>query len=246
MKQSLVAARAGITAPRLSHLENGHRFPSQLERFKLASVLNLEPAPGLAKPPGATRALIDAGRSSLSRRQIHLPPSDRPSRVRYLAAAREWPGLVNGLAAKLRRREDYELLNHFCSMLALDSADECLYHLTRLVQGAKPVLLAPLSLDHLPRRVVCPRTGASVGAHLFPCLVSGDRFEFPQVSLATPRVLRVDCLVFEGGWKCLEIDGPGHRVSADGERQELVGLPIDRLTRSQLLGVANELLPRAA
>lgn len=236
LSQRALADRLGVDPGRMSRLESGQRRPTEQEHFLLCRVLNLGNLPGPGhRPPQAVRTLHDNGRRASEHAELYLPPSDRESRLRLLAAERQWPDVLKPLVERIRRRPDYPYVNFWAAQLSLDSADEALYVTLRLAQGATPALYPPLRLGQLAPMIRCPVTRQLVGHRPFPCLALGRRFEFPQVTLSTPRLHRVDFLVFDQVWQVVEIDGSGHDFSGDAEREEQIGLPTVRFTRNQLI-----------
>lgn len=226
---------------RLSQLERGIRRPSSTERSGLFNLLQVHPRTRCSlRPDRMLRSLINLGKRAVPAPPVYLPPRDRPARVRYLAAYRQWPELVHALTERVKLRSDYDIVQHFCHILPIDSADECLYIIWRLALGAKPALIAPASLGWTPNPILCPMTKNHVGHRPRPCLTENDRIEFPQVSFRTPKVYRVDFLVWAARWSALEIDGPGHHDATDRERDHALALTTLRLTRPELVRRASE------
>lgn len=242
LSQKALTESTGISQPRMSKLETGRHRPTEQEHRLLCQALQTElPLVG-QRPRLAIRSLHNAGRRASQEAPPYFPPADRAARVRLLAAERRWPKLVRALTNRIQARPDYPFVNFLCSQLALDSADEALYVATRFAQGATAAIYPPLRLQQLDSLIRCPSSRELVGHRPFPCLVLGSRFEFPQVTLSTPRLYRVDFLVYDGGWQVKEIDGSGHDWRDDAEREAAIGLPTERLERGALLDLAERVV----
>lgn len=233
LTQQEAAAMTGMTVQRWNHLELGNRHPAQSEIVSIYRLFGMFEA--FIPPPDGMTKLGQAGRQFLSRTRAYFPPSDRPARVRYYSALKSYPQAVPPLTAQIRARSDARYCEFFCHKLSLDSGLEALHVMQLLAEGALPALLAPASLGRTPRPLVEPLERHEVSNRRFPCLILGDRAHFFQVTFSTPQLLRVDCLIWDDGWRVLEIDGPGHRTEYDAGRQEALGLKIDRISERELL-----------
>ena len=247
VSQANLAAQVRISRARLSAIENGRRRPNSYERLQLTEHLALHPSRHRklrVRPLGFMRKLLDAGRQKSPDLKPYFPPQDRSNYLRYKSAQRAFGPIVHKLTSRIIMRPDAELAAEWGERVASGSADECLYLLSQLAAGGQPTLMSPYRLGHLPKPVVCPVQIRLVGHRPIPCLVTGNRYEFFQVSLAAPRIYTVDVLCYEDGWGLLEIDGAGHDSRYDHQRTLALGLPVHRLSTKDVLEHALEVCRR--
>lgn len=245
LKQRELSEAAGLPRGRLSHLELGRRKPSAAEIEILARVLSLNHQHlkySPTRPAGLARKLRNEGRRSIPGAKPFFPPKDRANRVRYSAAKRRYPRLINGLTARICSRTDATLCAFFSEQVSCGSALECLYLVARLASGARGAWLPPLALGHSPLPIICPQTKSKVGHRPMPCLLDDTSFDFFQISMATPRIYTVDILRFEQDWKAIEIDGRGHDFSGDEERTQALMIPLQRLSELDVVSIAESVL----
>lgn len=238
LSQSNLAINLRMSRARLSAIENGKRRPTSYEKLQLTEHLALHPSQHRRlriRPTGFTRKLLDAGRRQSPDCKPYFPPQDRSNYLRYKSAQRAFGPIVHKLTSRIIMRRDAELVAEWGERVASGSADECLYLLSQLASGGQPTLMSPYRLGHLPKPIVCPQHTRLVGHRPIPCLVTGNRYEFFQVSFATPRIYTVDVLYFEEGWGLLEIDGTGHDSRFDQERTLALGLPVHRYTSKDVV-----------
>ena len=74
------------------------------------------------------------------------------------------------------------------------------------------------------------------------CLLLENKFYFFQVSFGTDPVSRVDALVFDEGWRIVELDGQGHDHARDAEREIALNTPTKRITTEQLVATIQHFL----
>lgn len=233
LTQSQASKETGISAKRWSNLETGHRFPTPSEEWviqKLLGRLHYQ-----SWPVDGRRVLRANVFENLAFRQPYWPAQERPSYFRFRSAEKHYPGLVHQLMSKVRTRQDFELCAYFCEKVACGSRLESLYLLYLLSQGAKPTLVAPASLGFLPHAVVAPDSRVYVGNREHPCLVCQGCWFFFQVAFLTPDCIIVDVLLWNKGWKIIEIDGAGHDATGDAIRDLTLRIPVRRITGHQLV-----------
>lgn len=233
LTQKQAAEKIGVSPQRWNHLEHGRRPPTKDERNKLRLLLGIQH--GFVPPRLGLRRLGDAGRQVMVTTEIFRPKPDRPAHVRYFAASRAHRSLVSDLTREVERRPDFQDCELLCHMLALDSSLEAVYVLQLLASGALPALVAPGWFGETPCQIVDPSSRAVVSTMRFPCLVLDGTVYFFQVSFATPRLYRVDCLRWSHGWTAIELDGGGHTALGDAERTNALALPLLRLRASDVL-----------
>lgn len=242
LTQTRAAKRCGITQPRWSHLERGYRYPTQLEELQIRDFLQLSNY--IVPSRSFLKELGNAGARNLPKVRPYFPQLERRTNIRYQAARRRFPQLVDQLTRVISLRPDYHRCAHFSALVPCDSELEALSLLYLLAQGGVPCLVRPLLLGYISRKPVDPETMEGVGHRPCLCLNLGDNFYFFQVSLATPRVFRVDMLRWNGEWRVMEIDGKGHDNSHDESRAHLLAIPTTRLSTEQLVSQIQTFLRR--
>lgn len=236
-----LAKELKIKAIRLSRLERGLVAPSQEERKCLAKYFPQQGHSLLHCParPAAYYQQIRQRRIAVKTRvELFLPPADRPSFVRFKAAARTYNSLIHRLSQNLRGRGDYETMIFFLDQLSIGSSLECVFILGLLAKSAIPCFMALTEMPlHLPNPAVCPRTRNYIAHRPLPVLLLEEEIWIPQVSFSTPRVYTVDFLRFheQEGWVAIEIDGAGHQSDHDLERSRALQIPVQRLNERQVV-----------
>lgn len=231
-QQVEAADAAGIPRRRWNDLEKGRHGPRNDESRSIEFLLG--PILGAPRPPKINRILKAAGAVALPGSPTFQIEPDRPSRIRFLTARRDYPDEVNSLAREIAARADFEIVDHFYHQLSLDSSDEAMFVLHLLNQGASPALIVPGLLPSTPCPIIDPRDRLPVAHRPMHCLVLAGAFHFFQVSFATPRTYTVDVLRWNGEWNALEIDGRGHDSRDDDKRTEALPLPVRRIPGHQL------------
>jgi hypothetical protein len=135
----------------------------------------------------------------------------------------------------VRKRRDFGVCEYICHNIACDSYAEVLFLLHLLADAAEPCLVAPARLGRTPRPIVDPEQRREVDVRPHACLHLRGAFYFFQVSFSTPDILTVDALCWDRGWTAIEIDGEGHESKFDAKRPFALGLPVQRISPSNLL-----------
>lgn len=223
LTQKQVATKAGLARVRYSHIECDERTPTDAERGRILSALDLPQRDCFPiRPSSVMRRLRSTGNELLDHRPF-FPPQDRPNGIRYCAAKQKYPSIVQAVTERLRARADYEDIEYLTQRIACGSREECMYLLQILDAGARPALVPLTAMGFLPHRVVDPRSRKEVGHRPFPCFVLDERVYFFQVSFLVVKpdkdvVYSVDTLVWQKGWTVVEIDGDGHEDNFDRDQ----------------------------
>lgn len=234
LTQKKAAQLCGMTRIRWTHLETGYRIPNPGEYLKLRHLLGLRYLP--SRPPKAVLELLSAGQRSTTSAKPYFASLDRPTFARYLAAKRRYPELTSRLTAIAKARRDFALCAYLCSKIATDSYLEAVYLLYLLALNATPCLKSPAALGYLPHPILDRSSHEYVGNRLLACFHTEDKHFFFQTAFATPRLWVADVLVWDGSWCIVEIDGCGHDSSEDKLKQEMLQIPVRRLSETALIG----------
>lgn len=237
--QKQVQSLVQIDRRRLSDLELGKRVPSAEESRLLSEIGLLQKANAPRRPTN-----LQLSSSWLERPLQYRPKPSRPVKVRIAAALKRYGSWINLLVSRLGhgsyRREREEFLNQAC----VESGTELAFWLELLTLGSRPCRLPPCRTGFRTLPVLHPTTLSVQSDARHPCLegqLDGLEFlAFPQLTvLARGRVYRLDSLFgFKVGktkvWLNVEIDGAGHDVHRDLERERDLGLLAVRITDRDL------------
>ena len=173
------------------------------------------------------------------RRRCAWRPEQNGQTASFLRTAlQKFPEQVKRLLAQVGSRADKALVRRFMREVSCSSWIEAYFILVLLAAGARPVWEAPLRAGFRTYPVLLRKQQAGDCLHpSLELLVEGVRIlVLFQVSLQTsPTPIRVDGLVAVGlrgrktRWLVVELDGPLHVPSRDGERQRMHDLPEVRL-----------------
>ena len=232
LSQTEAAQQCGLSNKRWSQLERGYRFPGSFEERRIRKYLNIR---DYLLPPKAVvkRLSVEGSKLELSPTP-YFPPQDRPTFYRYFAAKKRQPKLVQKLTSLVEQRSDIATCAFFCERTRCDSYLEALHILYLLALGAVPCLKTPALLGHPPAALVDPRSKKEVGHRKHLCLALGHQRLFFQMGLATTQMLVVDVLSWNGEWRVIELDGAGHDSSLDTARDQLLGIPVQRVLAYEL------------
>jgi transcriptional regulator with XRE-family HTH domain len=233
LRQIDLSKQLGLTRQRYGHLENGSRMPSEAERALL--LCRFGRCEGYTAPAGLGRRLSDNAKKQRAPVPEFRPAQERTSDLRYSNALKAYPHFVRRTTERIRRRSDFLDCQFHCGQTALESADEVPLLLRLLDAGALPAYYPPLWLGSLRHPIVDPLTREHVGHCKLPCWALPGDFYFFQVTLSTPKYYRVDVLRWNGSWSVLEVDGKGHNGSLDAARTEALGIPVRRLTPTEII-----------
>ena len=233
LTQQELADRCGMSRSRLVQLERNYRTPSASEKQVLSRLLRISSPP--TRLPEALRRLWNRGKRMRGKVKPYFPQQDRMTYIRFRAALERHPQFVNTVLHHLRSRSDYVDLAFLCSKMSLDSYAEALFLLALLNADAEAAMLPISDLAWTPHQAVNPLTREEVNRRPQPCLLLDDKAFFFQVAFLTPRLYKVDVLVWSSGWSLLEIDAEGHDFSEDQERMLRLNLPFRRLKPSEIV-----------
>ncbi len=227
-----LAMLAGIPQPRWSQLERGTRAPRRTEITKIAEALKLPPGKvgDSPRPPDKIHAKLRLSRlRSTAKFKAYFPPCKRQAHHWYTVAQQAWPLEVRDLAARVALREDFPKIEYLCGKLALRSAEDCLFVLRLLDQGAEPALVAPIRLAYLPHPLIDPVSRRRVEYRPFPCLILGGSTYFFGATVEASDPFTVDVLVWNGEWSAYFIERAGTGAVREVQLPRRFLLPVERL-----------------
>jgi len=239
LSQKQAAARINMTADRWSQLERGYRRPTQREVWDIAALLQM--GRFFVPPAKHKRYLLDQGARLVPVARPFTAHAERSAYQRFRHCQRAYPQLTEHLQKLIDRRLDSERCWDFAQNICFESKLEALNFLAYLAEGAKPALVAPVSLGRTPISIIDPRTRLECGQRPHYCLVHKRCCLFFQVSFASEPPRRVDILCWSKGWHAIEINGAGHDPSGDHKRELELGLPIKFLSSSHVVENAQRL-----
>jgi len=233
-----LAARVEIDHRQLSRYEKGTRGLPWEHRESLAREFLCHPGDIDAKPANPN------GRPR--RREADLvapfllpasynPTAGKPLSHHLPAARNAYPALVGQL-----EQDTPPCRRLFLDRARGDSGLEATGVLQQLCLGAGGTDVAPLEVGFTRFPVVDRETEKVIVGHCkVPALITRDWLMIPQVTVATPRVYRMDGLVVVTNpirtFIDLEWDGLGHNNEWDRQRTRAIGLPTLRLTEADVL-----------
>jgi transcriptional regulator with XRE-family HTH domain len=236
--QKQAAMHCGMTRPRWSDLERGHRRPNHTEFRAISRLLGIRNV--FLGPPAPIKKLLDEAARQSPSRQPYFPHQDRLTHIRFCSCAKRYPWLVEALMHRIQQRKDYPLCEQLCHHVSCDSNLEPLLLLYLLSKGAKVGLRAPYLFGHSRWPIVDCSGNIEVGQRPRPCMILDSTWYFFQVSFKASSTIRVDALCWNGSWSILEINGKGHDFSNDRSRALELELPTTGMTDQQLKDLIEE------